>query len=547
MNVVLRPYQAKLESEVQASWSQGARNTVMQLSTGGGKTAILSKITRDNGQPASIIAHRHELVSQISLALGRNGVHHNIIGSDKTKKAIAYEHIEKFGRSFFSPDAPAAVASVDTIIRRPEAARWAAQVTLWTTDEGHHVVEDNKWHRAIQLFTHPHVRGLLPTATPWRADGKGLGRPPLGSGVADAMVCGPPMRWLIDNGFLSDFDVACPPTDLEIIGEVGSTGDWSTQHLREAVKRSHIIGDIVATYKRLAFGRLGITFATDTKTAAEICEAYNAAGVPAATLFGTDDAGYRRQVIRKFENREILNLVVVDIVSEGFDLPAMEVASSGRPTQSLSLYMQQFGRVLRPAPGKGRALYIDHCGNIVRHGGTPDKPREWSLANRDKRGSDGGIGLRTCLECWQPFERYRTVCPNPDCMAPVPPPEERGSISAVEGDLHILSAEALAILRGDVAALDMDLGDYGRDLIARNVPPIGVTGHINKLRKAKRAQGGLRAAMAFWAGPWRARGASDREIQKAFYLTFGIDVMSAMALRETDATHLMERVVTNGL
>jgi DNA repair protein RadD len=44
-------------------------------------------------------------------------------------------------------------------------------------------------------------------------------------------------------------------------------------------------------------------------------------------------------------------LVTVDVVSEGFDVPAASCAILLRPTQSLGLYLQQVGRVLRPAPG----------------------------------------------------------------------------------------------------------------------------------------------------------------------------------------------------
>lgn len=544
MPFVLRPYQSQLKQDIKNAWAQGAKNVIAQLATGGGKTAVLSNLILEHNAPCAIIAHRHELVSQISLALARNGVHHNIIGSRSACTDIAREHVAVLGQSFYNPGSPAAVASVDTLVRRPDLGKWASQVTLWITDEGHHVVEDNKWHAAIQMFTHPDIRGLLPTATPWRADGKGLGRPPVGSGVADVMVSGPPMRWLIEEGYLCDFEVACPPSDLDLIEDVGASGDWSTKQLRDAVKRSHVVGDIVKAYIKLAMGRLGCTFTTDVETAVEQCEAFKAAGIPAATIFGKDNAAYRRQVLRKYENREYLQLVTVDIVSEGFDLPNIEVISAGRPTQSLSLYMQQFGRMLRPAPGKKKALYIDHAKNIIRHGGTPDKPRLWSLADREKKRSSGGIGLRTCLECWQPFERYRTECPT--CGAPIPEPESRAAPEVVEGDLHLLSPEALAILRGQIDAVDMDVGEYGRSLIAKGVPAIGVTGHMNRLKRVQAAQTALRTAMSIWGGKWHAKGLNDRELQRAFYLNFGIDVMSAMGLNEADALSLLEKVVTNG-
>jgi len=538
---VTRPYQHRLMSDVHDAWNNGAQNVIPRLDTGGGKTHILARIHTDHQGYSIVIAHRHELVGQISKALAREGVYHKIIAADKTIKGIMQDHIIDFGRSYYEANARVHVASVDTLVRSPDLQKLSKQITLWTVDEAHHLVLDNKWHTAIAGFTNKNVKGLMPTATPVRADGKGLGRPPHGDGVADVMVEGPPMRWLIEQGYLCDYDVACPPSDLEMIGDPGASGDWSTKQLRDAVRRSHIVGDVVSTYMSLAPGRLGITFSTDTETAREIADQYNAAGVRAETLFGTTDPGVRRTLLRRYANREILQLVVVDIVSEGFDLPAMEVASSIRKTESLSLYMQQFGRVLRPLPGKGRALYIDHVGNIVRHQGTPDKPRVWSLSRRDRKSrGNAGIPLRTCLECWKPYERFKVKCPH--CGAEPPPPAARGTPEIVEGDLHILSPEALARLRGLVARAELDPVDYGRALYAQHVPAIGVSAGVNRQRENLAARVALKDSMARWGGIWHKQGLDDREIQKLFWFTFNIDVLTAQTLNAHDSTELDNKI-----
>ena len=62
-------------------------------------------------------------------------------GSASTIAAICAEHVAVLGRSWYDPGAPCAVASVDTLIRAKGLESWAAQVTLWVTDEGHHVVD----------------------------------------------------------------------------------------------------------------------------------------------------------------------------------------------------------------------------------------------------------------------------------------------------------------------------------------------------------------------------------------------------------------------
>lgn len=537
--IPLRPYQQALKGEVTAAWAAGARNVLMRLDTGGGKTVIIGDLHREHQGASAVIAHRQELVSQLSLAMARVGVQHNLIASQPVRRAIAADHMATLGRCFYNPAARCAVASVDTLIRAQGLEAWAAQVTLWTTDEGHHVVEGNKWHRALGMFTHPQVRGLLPTATPSRADGKGLGRH--ADGVADIMVQGPPMRWLIDEGFLTDYRMVCVESDLQLLEEdIGASGDWSTAQLRAATRESHIVGDIVAEYLKWGAGKQWVTFTSDTETALEVTNAYLAAGVRAALLNGKTDGGLRRQILRRFEQREIQQLVVVDIVSEGFDMPAIEGASFGRKTASLATYMQQFGRTLRTMPGKQRAIIIDHVGNFLRHG-PPDRPRPWTLDRRERRSSgSGGIPLRVCLECFQVSERSDVCCTH--CGADWPPPASRSTPAAVDGDLSELDAETLAALRGAVDEVDRHHDFYRQELAAKHMPPVGIMANVKRFVERQEAQAHLRDAMAAWGGILHARGRSDREIQRAFFLTWGVDVLTAMSLGVGDADKLRERI-----
>lgn len=557
----LRPYQATLKGEVRAAWAAGHRNVLMRLDTGGGKTIILSDIVSEHPGASAIIAHRQELVLQLSVALARAGVTHNIVAAKATIQAIIQAHLAECGRSYYSPGARCCVASVDTLIRAKNLEPWFQQVTLWIVDEGHHVVADNKWATVVAKFTHPQCVGLLPTATPQRADGKGLGAH--ADGVAHVMVQGPPMRWLIDEGYLTDYRMVCVESDLvQMLQEasVGASGDYSAATLRNASQQSHIVGDVVKEYRRWALGRLAICFTSDTQTAADVTQAFRLAGVRAETLTGTTEDGARRQMLRQFAARQIDVLVVVDIVSEGFDLPAVEVASFGRKTESLATYMQQFGRALRPlyAPGfdlttregrlasiaaspKPRALIIDHVNNFLRHG-PPDRPRPWSLDGKGRGGGGDGIPMRVCTSCWQPYERFHHHCPW--CGAEPEPvePAARKSPSMVDGDLAELDQETLDALRGAVQQADMSTDDYTRWLLLRNVPAISM--NVQKARHEERAlaQAQLRWAMALWGGARKAEGLNDRQMQKLFFLTFGVDVMSAAALGRAEAEALTERL-----
>lgn len=536
---ILRPYQRQLRGDVHQAWSQGARNVVMRLDTGGGKTAIVGEEHREHSGYSRVIAHRQELIGQLSLSLARNGVRHNLVAAENTKRSIARLHVEELGYSYYDPGSPCSVLSVDTAVRYDDPQ--ASLVTLWTVDEAHHLVEDNKWHRVIERYDHPECRGLEPTATPKRADGKGLGRGH--DGVADAMVQGPPMRWLIDNGYLTDYRIICPPSDLVLLDEVGASGDWSSKQLREAAKRSHIVGDVVRGYCQWARGKLGITFSTDVETATEMTAAYRLAGVRAETLTGKTDDHVRRAILRRFAARELDQIVAVDIISEGFDLPAIEVASMARPTQSLALYMQQFGRTLRPLEGKGRALILDHAANVIRHQGPPDKPRLWTLerAPKAKAGPSDAIPLRVCVACYEPYERTFRECPH---CGHYEEPQSRASPKAVDGDLAELSAETLAKLREDVAGANVSHADRLGELMALGGTHMMIKANLNRHDERLEALGELRAAMAGFGGQCLAQGMADSEMQRTFWFRFGIDVLSAQALGTRDARELAARINT---
>lgn len=532
----LRPYQLKARDDIYASWAQGSRNAMAVMPTGSGKTRLFSSIIHEHKGSAVAIAHRQELVTQISLALAGDGVQHRIIGPDKVVRLAVRLHMEAFGRSPYDPNSRVAVAGVDTLIRRP--GDWMNGVSLWVTDECHHILNTNKWGEACRMF--PNAKGLGVTATPLRADGKGLGRH--ADGVFDDMIVGPSMRELIDMGFLTDYRIFAPPNDIDLatVATSRATGDYSRPGMVKAVRKSRVVGDVVKHYLKLARGKLGITFASDVETATDIADRFNEAGVPAAVVHAKTLDADRIGLVRKFKNRELMQLVNVDLFGEGFDLPAIEVVSMARPTQSYGLYVQQFGRAGRIMEGKASALIIDHVGNVLRHG-LPDAPKEWTLDRREKRskGGDGPSPLKACVACTGVYERIHAACPYCDH---VPVPLARSGPEFVDGDLTELDPATLAQMRGDVAAVDRPAEEYGQELAAKHAPQIGVLAGMKRHRLRQDAQEQLRSSIAMWAGYLRAAGRPDSEIYRRFYLNWGVDVLRAQALGASDAEELKKGI-----
>lgn len=96
----------------------------------------------------------------------------------------------------------------------------------------------------------------------------------------------------------------------------------------------------------------------------------------------------------------------------GFDVPSCECTVLLRPTQSLSLYIQQSTRCLRP-DGDKKAVIIDMVGNCFRHG-MPTEKREWSLTKSMKCENPSGedaIKVRQCPKCYKVYEPKTRECP----------------------------------------------------------------------------------------------------------------------------------------
>jgi len=536
---MLRPYQANLKSEIITRWSSGDKNVLAVLPTGGGKTVVFSDIIRGVNAPACAVAHRQELVCQISAALNREHVFHKIIGPRNIIKLAVSVHITDYNKSYYRPDALVAVAGVDTLIRRgPALAPWCQSVRLWVMDEAHHVLKSNKWGAAVEMFSN--ARGLGVTATPTRADGRGLGRH--ADGFFDSLITGPGMRELIDAGFLSDYRVFAPPADIDLAAiRITAGGDYDRASAARAVRRSRVIGDVVEHYKKIAPGKLGVTFAPDVETAGIIADRFNAARVPAAVVTAETPDAERVNVLRKFARRDLLQLVNVDLFGEGFDLPAIEVVSMARPTQSYALFAQQFGRALRPLEGKSHAVIIDHVSNVIRHG-LPDGARVWTLDRRDRTAraaNDGAIPCRVCAKCLGVYERVLLACPY---CGELYIPAARSTPEQVDGDLVELDSIALARLRGLVDRVDMPAPLFAAELRAKGAPFLGELAHTKRHVKQQDAQAVLRYSIACWGGLQRALGRPDRESYKRFFFKYGVDVLTAQSLGEPAALLLAERI-----
>lgn len=552
--IKLRSYQLPVKNAILSAWEHH-RAVLAVMATGMGKTVVFASILHDHAGASAAVVHRKEIVVQISCALALLGVKHRIVAPTATVRLARQKHLQKYGRSFVDASALCGVASVQTLTSKgtdksAPLQGWLKQVTLCVFDEGHHYVTSGIWSKAVERVANAKI--LQITACSERADGKGLGAEY--DGFAEVLVEGPQVAYGIDQGYLSPFKYYAPQSDINLDDiAVTSSGDFNAKAFRARVVESHIVGDVVDQYMQFAKGKRAIVFATDVATSNEIADCFNSRGVRAIALDGGTEDRIRDKASADFENGGLDVLVNVDLFDEGYDVPAAECAILARPTQSLNKFLQMVGRVLRVVyadgydlgttdgrkaaiknGGKPNAVIIDPVRNWERHG-MPHWPRQWSLKGKEKgdgKGSSGGIALRICVPCTQPYEAYYKACPY---CGFVPEPAGRSLPEQVDGDLHELDVEAMAALFAKMQKADASDEDYERDLIARHVPAIGRPRMLRAHRTNKHRREVLRQLVGWWVGAQNGRDLS--EIHRRFYHRFGVDIGTAFTLdaEQTDA------------
>lgn len=407
----LRAYQKRAIDDLRSAFCAGHRAPLLVGPTGMGKTVIITAIANGaaaRGRNVLILVHRRELIRQTSQKLQWIGLEHGTIAAGAP-----------------ITDAPIQIASVQTLARRLSRMTW--QPHLIVIDEAHHA-NAGSWAKILDYWPDAYRLGV--TATPCRLDGRGL------IDAFDHLVLGPTVADLIDAGFLSPARIYAPPVIADISSLRRRAGDYANDQAAAAMDRPTVTGNAIEHYQRLADRQQAIAFCCNVKHAVSVCDAFKTAGISAALLLGnTTD---RDDVVADFAAGALRILVTVDVVSEGFDIPAASCAILLRPTQSLGLYLQQVGRVLRPAPGKDAALILDHVGNVTRHG-FPEDHREWSLADGAVQRNQGPAApsVRTCLECYAAF-KPAPICPV--CGAQCAPIKSR-KIQQLSGELRELKRE----------------------------------------------------------------------------------------------------------
>ena len=412
--IQLRDYQAAAVRDIRTAFGSGLTRVLLAMPTASGKTILFSHIAAgvaSKGKRVIILAHRGELLAQISEALSQFQVPHEIL--DANTRGL--------------PRSPVIVASVMTLVRR---LKHAQTPDLIVCDEAHHCVGKTSWGRSVNHFEGAKLLGG--TATPCRLDGTGLGD------VFQSLVLGPTVAELTAQGWLTPAECYGPPEQLDLSAIHTRAGDYAVDELSAIMGKAKITGNAVAHYRRLADGRAAVAFCCSVQHARDVATEFQDAGYRAVALDGGMEREPRRQAIRDLATGRLQVLTSCEIVSEGVDVPRIECGIMLRPTKSEGLWLQQVGRCLRLFPNKRAAIILDHAGNSQEHG-LPDSPRTWTLAGTAKtKRKKSPTALRQCPECFAIHE------PAPKCprcghiyvVAGRTPEQVDGELRRITGNDH---------------------------------------------------------------------------------------------------------------
>lgn len=355
----LRPYQVTDVTNIEESWSRADR-VLFQLSTGGGKTVIISQLIDDildQEKKVLVLVHKERLLRQMVATLKSRGLW---VGS-----IIRNEHINL--------DAMVVVASVSTVMRKNRIDlvkdRHFDYIVI---DEAHHAVAES-FTKVVDAANHGSPCKILGvTATPYRPDRN------LKDHFDELVLSSKSMNDLIKDGFLSPYRIFYTPvTDIEAVAKSGQ--DYKLSELSKFMRNPKIVNYLVDSYEKLAKGRKQITFCVDVKHAKQVMEAYIVRGFDRIAYIDASVSPKEREAIFEgFQGDGIDIIVCIETLTEGVDLPECNCVQLARPTLSLILYLQMVGRGLRPKEDGGDCVILDNAG-LTEAFGVPDAPKNWSL------------------------------------------------------------------------------------------------------------------------------------------------------------------------
>lgn len=406
-----RDYQQRTLDELFAWFESNKGNPLLVLPTAAGKSLIIAMIcqhveTNWPGTRVIMLTHVKELIEQ---------------NFDKLKRywpeADAGIYSASIGRRDLSNQI--IFAGIQSIADKAHLVGFADLILI---DESHTV--NPKQMGRYRAFLNdlqkinPHVTVIGLTATPYRMDSGYLweGADAVFSAVASQVG----VIELLEKGYLSPIVSKATGIAPDLDGARTRLGDYVASDLEKAIDEQDLILHAVEDAIRRSQDRkkwlfFTVSVAHAVRVAGLLCER----GYPANVIHGGTPKKEREQILADYHHGKYRALANCNVLSTGFDEPAIDMIAMLRPTQSTSLYVQQVGRGMRLADGKSNCLLLDYAGNVERHGCIDDP--NVMVQSDDHGDGDGDAPVKACPRCETYCHAAVRHCP--ECGHQFPPPE----------------------------------------------------------------------------------------------------------------------------
>ncbi len=343
------------ERNIHHSW----RNLVI-AATGTGKTLIAAfdfkRFFEQQGRQARLlfIAHRREILEQ-ALATFRNVLRI----ADFGELLVGPHHAQRLEHLFCS------VTMLTTrCLWKQVGGKFYDYVVI---DEAHHGTAAS-YRPIFESFSPEILLGL--TATPERMDGQSVA-----SDFGNRFAAEIRLPEALEEKLLCPFQYfgVADPVSLDA-DKFWSSGKYDIGELEKVYTGTHILAkqrlaaiyDALLRYEPDLSLVKGIGFCVTVKHAQYMARMFNDRGIPSGVLTGETDDQRRQSLLRDLKDGKLTFLFTRDVLNEGLDVPEVNTVLFLRPTESLTVFLQQLGRGLRHAPGKDCLTVLDFVGQAHR-------------------------------------------------------------------------------------------------------------------------------------------------------------------------------------
>lgn len=357
LDILPYSYQQEILDKLEAERTvRGYNRNLVVAATGTGKTVISAldykRFCRQHpGQPCRLlfVAHREEILKQSMYtfrAVLKDANFGNLfVGSHK---ADSIDHLFISIQTFNSQD----------FTTKTDADFYDYIVV----DEFHHAAAPT--YQKLLVYYQPQILLGL-TATPERMDGKNI-LDYFGGRIAAEIR----LPEAIDRKLLCPFQYFGVTDTVDLSSLKWRTGSYDKNELSNlytfsglvAERRADLVVNSILKYVTDINEVKGLGFCVSIEHARFMTDYFNAHGVPSMALTGDSPYEERNAAKQRLVSGEIRFIFVVDIYNEGVDIPEVNTVLFLRPTESLTVFLQQLGRGLRMAENKECLTVLDFIG-----------------------------------------------------------------------------------------------------------------------------------------------------------------------------------------